>query len=82
MSLEIRAELICDGCGKRIAGHVEHRSTRAMRSMWECKRIADQAGWTTINRGRFHTQTHWCQECSNKPMKPVPRKPRAVKETT
>jgi hypothetical protein len=74
MSLEVRAVLICDGCGARIESDVEHRSTYAKSAVWEAQRFATRDGWTTVNRGRWHTETHWCKNCSDKPMKPVPRK--------
>lgn len=76
MSLEIRCDIICDGCGARIQSEVEHRSTQAVAVPWDAQFKAQEAGWLTVNRGRFHTPTHWCPKCCDKPMKPVPRKKR------
>lgn len=74
MSLEVRAKLICDTCGMEIHSSVEHRSTRAMRVVWDVKKKGLNLGWKEINRGRFHTPTHYCPACADKPMKPVPRR--------
>lgn len=74
MSLEIRAAVICDGCGVRIESDIEHRSTRAAEPSWQVKAEAEKRGWVIVSRGRYHTQTHWCKVCSDKPMTPVPRK--------
>lgn len=73
MSLEIQAKLICDGCGKVRLSYVEHRATQAPEVVWQVRRTAEQDGWKTINRGRYHTPTHYCPACLDKPMKPVPR---------
>ena len=74
MSLEIQAKLICDGCGKFHKSAVGHGVTNAKAVAWRVRFRAEQVGWKTINRGRGHTQTHYCPECLDKPMKPVPRK--------
>jgi hypothetical protein len=75
MSLEVQAKLICDGCGAERLSYVEHRSTYANGVVWEVRREAEQNGWRTISRGQYHTPTHYCPACADKPMKPVPRKP-------
>ena len=76
MSVEFQATIVCDGCGKRIVSEVEHRSTRVMSAFWDIRHTAREEGWSIISRGRFHTHTHWCKECGDKPMRPVPRKKR------
>ena len=74
MSLEVVASFVCDGCGTQLVSSVEHRATYAKSVVFELKRIAKKRKWTTVNRGRYHTPTHWCPKCSDKPMKPVSRK--------
>lgn len=77
VSLEIKASLVCDGCGARIDSEVENRATYANSVTWIVRDKAERTGWVTVNRGRYHTPTHWCKECSDKPTKPVPRKRKA-----
>lgn len=73
MSLEITAVLYCDGCGASIQSYIERRSTHAASVYYALQTEAKQAKWTFINRGGFHTRTHYCPDCADKPMKPVPR---------
>lgn len=76
MSLKIEATIICDTCPATRSAEPEHRLTWVSHMLWELKRDAEKDGWTTINRGMGHTQTHYCPKCIDKPMKPVPRKKR------
>jgi hypothetical protein len=81
MSLEFQAKLICDGCGAVLLSDIEHRSTRAAHILWPLvKEAEEERGWTSVSRGRSHTKTHWCKECSQKAMKPVSRKSRTIVE--
>ena len=76
MSLEIVAKLICDGDGCDVIrmSDVEYKATKAKWIVIDLRRTAEQEGWVTISRGRYHTNTHYCPLCADKPMKPVPRK--------
>ena len=76
MSLQIQAKLICDGCGEVWVSKTEHRATRAQYVVRNVRGNAEKDGWKTISRGRYHTNTHYCPACVDKPMKPVPRKKR------
>jgi len=74
MSIEIIATMICDTCGAMLVSTPVTAASRAQQAYWEVKREAKRLGWTTISRGRYHTPTHYCRECLDKPMKPVPRR--------
>lgn len=75
MSIQIVATLTCDGCGAVMVGEPQYKTT-GMVTYWDLKHAARIAGWLTLNRGRYHVPTHYCPECADKPMKPVPRKGR------
>lgn len=74
MSLEIIATMTCDTCGETIISEPVVASTRAKQACWQVGIEADRQGWKTINRGRYHTPTHYCRACLDKPMKPVPKR--------
>ena len=74
MSLEIVAMLKCDGCGAVLASQAEHRSTHVAMVVPTLRRAAVADGWIVVNRGRYHTPTHYCRACADRPMKPVPRR--------
>ena len=74
MSLEIYAKLICDTCGAEICSDVEHRATWAGCIPKALKDYAQREGWVEVKRGRYHTPTHYCPACADKPARPVPRK--------
>jgi len=76
MSLEFQAKIICDGCGEVRTSDIEHRSTRAKEVLWDLDYQLKKEGWVTVSRSRFLTRTHFCPQCVDKPMKPVPRKTR------
>ena len=79
MSFEIKAKLICDGCGNTHSSKVMHGASKAQfatRAVWF---HASEDGWKEIDRGRGHTRTHYCPKCLDKPMKSVSRKTAANK---
>lgn len=65
MSYQITAKIICDGCGLFIEGKPEHRATWAKRPLWNAQTQAEKQGWVTLDRGRYHTQKHYCQNCAD-----------------
>ena len=73
MSLEFVGKIICDGCGATLESYTERRSTHAGDVYYALQTAAKVAKWTFINRGGFHTRTHYCLDCADKPMKPVSR---------
>lgn len=80
MSIQINIDLVCDGCGAKITRPTEHRTTRVAALLWELRVLAVRDKWTGVNRGRFLPKAHYCQTCSDKPMKPIPKphRPRLV----
>lgn len=74
MSLEFRASIKCDTCGKTEHSETEHRSTRQQSIYWNLKSKLEKAGWTITKRGRFNVNGHYCPACSDKPAKPIPKK--------
>ena len=74
MSLEAIFTLICDGCGARWTGAQEDRFSHVRRRAQSIRFGAKRdGGWLTLNRGRYLTETHYCPQCRDKPIKPVPR---------
>lgn len=78
MSIEITLRIVCDNCGRKQPAVEESTPSRVAQSIWSMARGAETEGWMQIRRGGRHTLTHWCPQCADKPMKPVPRKKRVT----
>ena len=63
MSVEIRAKIICDGCGAAIEGKLQNRTTWGFESYWDAKKEAQRRRWL-INT-RYGTAKHYCQKCAD-----------------
>jgi hypothetical protein len=74
MSLEIQAKIICDGCGETRLSEVEFRSTRLAESLWGLEYRLEKDGWMKVRRGKCSPYAHYCPNCTDKPMKRIPRR--------
>lgn len=63
MSVEIRAKVICDGCGAVIDGKVSTETTTGMSTYWDCKAQMKQKLWIQANR--YGKAKHYCQSCAD-----------------
>jgi hypothetical protein len=63
VSVEIRAQIICDGCGAKIEGPVQRRTSKGDKSYWACKLMIKREGWITL--GRYGSSRHYCKLCSD-----------------
>lgn len=75
--MRIEARMECDGggCDETLRAEPEHRATYAKQTVWNVKTLAENAGWLTVNRGRYHTETHYCPKCADAgTAPPIPRK--------
>lgn len=66
MSVEVQAKVACDGpnCLAAIRA-TDWRATMAKDCMRRAKRALVSEKWLTINRGRFHTELHYCPLCAD-----------------
>lgn len=78
VSLEIKATIICDGCGAKLEGKTQTRSTEYQSSYKHVKREWKKLGW--IVNLRYGPACHYCPACLDKPQKPpaLVRKPKRV----
>jgi hypothetical protein len=65
VSFELKAAVICDGCGERHEAPVETRATAANELTWHLKVWMERNNWMTVNRGRYYTQAHCCPKCAD-----------------
>lgn len=63
MSIEIRAKIICDGCGATIEGKLQTRTSQGQDSYWDAKHKAKKARWV-INE-RYGPAKHYCAKCAD-----------------
>lgn len=76
MSLEIKCDIVCDNCKLTYIGEPVTKATQAHGVVWRTWIKAERDGWVKLNRGRYHVQAHYCPNCADKPMKPIPNKKR------
>ena len=63
MSVEINAVIICDGCGERIQGKTQTRTTRGVESYWDAKDQAKKRRW--VEALRYGASRHYCDKCAD-----------------
>lgn len=63
MSVEIRAKVICDGCGEVLEGKVATQTTTGMETYWDCKDQMRAKHW--IQATRYGKAKHYCQQCAD-----------------
>lgn len=63
MSVEIRAKVICDGCGAVIEGMLATETTYGMETWWDCKKKMKQQRWVIAQR--YGKARHFCQPCAD-----------------
>jgi len=69
MSVEIRAKVICDGCGASVEGKIVNKSTYASAAYWDAGDKAKKAKWITCQR--YGPARHYCQACADTAPKKV-----------
>lgn len=72
MALEIKARIICDGCGTATGDTTGCRFTDASTPAWTARDNAERAGWMTLNHGHYYPQRHFCATCQDKPLPKLP----------
>lgn len=78
MSIEIKARVVCDGCGLSIDGKTGLSTTCAYESHVDAMVKAERAGWMTLDHGRYYKRRHFCPMCQDKPLpklKPNKKRP-------
>ena len=63
MSVEIRAKIICDGCGAVVEGKIQTRTAHGMESYWSAKKEVMLLRWL-INQ-KYGLPKHYCQKCAD-----------------
>jgi hypothetical protein len=63
MSVEIKARVMCDGCGDIIEGKPATQTTTGMQAYWDCKKQMGERRW--IQATRYGKAKHYCQKCAD-----------------
>ena len=63
MSVEIRARIICDGCGDSIHGLLQTTTANELLSYWDAKEMAKKSHW--MFDYQYGTTRHLCELCAD-----------------